>query len=51
MVKTKWRNQQVPPCKKGKNHRWKGSPETAICTKCGYDVFEECYKEEYIKEV
>lgn len=45
MVKTKWSNKQIPRCKDGKNHKWKGSQETAICLKCSYDVFDECYKE------
>lgn len=44
-IKTKWRNKKVPACKKGKNHKWKGSEETGICLKCGYDVFDECYRE------
>ncbi|MDD2657669.1 MAG: hypothetical protein PHD04_03380 [Candidatus Pacebacteria bacterium] len=44
-IKTKWSNQKVPKCKIGKNHKWKGSIETAICLKCGYDVFDGCYKD------
>jgi len=40
---TRWRN-KVPACIKGKNHSWKAE-ETGICVKCGYDVFDECYKE------
>lgn len=44
MTKTKWRKEQIPKCKFGKNHKWKSSPETGICLKCGYDVFDECYK-------
>lgn len=47
-MKTKWSNKEIPKCKKGKNHKWKGSAETGICLKCGYDVFDGCYKE--IKE-
>jgi hypothetical protein len=44
-IKTKWNKHKIPRCLKGKNHKWKGSPETAICLKCGYDVFDNCYKE------
>lgn len=43
-IRTKWSNEEIPQCKSGKNHKWKGSPETAICQKCGYDVFDGCYK-------
>jgi len=44
-IRTRWSNQKIPVCKDGKNHKWKGSKETGICLKCGYDVFDECYKE------
>ncbi len=44
-IKTKWKNGKVPKSKKGKNNKWKGSSETGICLKCGYDVFDDCYKE------
>ena len=44
-MKTKWSNEKIPKCKVGKNHKWKGSSETGICLKCGYDVLDECYKE------
>ena len=43
-MKTKWSNQEIPKCKIGKNHKWKGAVETAICRKCGYDVFDGYYK-------
>ena len=43
-MRTKWTNKEVPKCKTGKNHKWKGSSETAVCLKCGYDVFDDCYR-------
>mgnify|MGYP001571120929 CR=1 FL=1 len=49
MTKTKWSSNQIPSCKIGKNHKWKGILETAVCTKCGYDVFDNCYKKIEIK--
>ena len=45
-MKTKWTKEEVPICKNGKNHKWKGSEETGICLKCKYDVFDGCYKNE-----
>ena len=47
MRKSGWKN--VPNCTKGKNHRWKESHlvfgESLICTRCGYDVCEQRYRE------
>ena len=43
MTKTKW-GKEIPACKDGKRHKWKGSAETGICLKCGFDVFDNCYK-------
>ena len=38
-----------PPCKVGKYHAWKKGSflygETGICAKCGYDKFEDSYRE------
>jgi len=42
-IKTKWRKEKIPACTGNKSHKWKGSPESAICLKCGYDVFDMCY--------
>lgn len=36
--------EEIPRCKIGKNHRWKGASESEICRKCGYDIFDEQYK-------
>lgn len=47
-IKTKWSNSKIPRCTSGKNHKWKGSAETGICLKCGYDVFDGCYKEVWV---
>lgn len=43
-IKTKWSKEKIPLCLKG-NHKWKDSSETGICLKCGYDVFDRCYKQ------
>jgi len=50
IIKTKWNSKKVPRCKFGKNHKWKGSKETGICLKCGYDVFDGYYKEADLQE-
>jgi hypothetical protein len=43
-MRTKWTGgRQIPKCIKG-NHKWKGSEETGICLKCGYDSFDMVYK-------
>ena len=43
-------NREIPKCTKSKNHNWKDSVkkygETGICTRCGYDVFEDNYRED-----
>ena len=41
-MKTRWKD-NVPSCTKGKRHRWHDSEETGVCSKCGYDVFDERY--------
>lgn len=42
-------NRKVPNCTKGKYHNWRDSDkvfgEIGRCTKCGYDAFDDCYKE------
>jgi hypothetical protein len=47
MNKSGWKN--VPRCTKSKNHRWINSgevfKESLICTRCGYDVCEQRYRE------
>ena len=44
MTKTRWRKEEIPSCINDKNHKWKGSDESGVCQKCGYDVFDLCYR-------
>ena len=44
----KW-GRKIPKWKIGKNHKWKGDlkkfGESGICIKCGYDVYDDYYRE------
>jgi hypothetical protein len=41
---------KVPQCKKGLYHSWKQGyeiyGESGVCGKCGYDLFDQRYREE-----
>lgn len=48
MVRTKY-GKDAPKCLDNKRHQWKRGQdkfrESGICKRCGYDVFDECYRQ------
>jgi len=44
LIKKKWRKEKIPCCTNGRNHKWKGGSEIAICLICGFDALDNCYR-------